>query len=97
LGNIIQYPGQVKTLITILFVFLCSQISANKILVGKDKAIRTLKKGIEIARNGDTVLLHKGVYQEENIIIQKAIFLIGINDPVLDGGSKNEILLKEFI
>jgi nitrous oxidase accessory protein len=61
-------------------------------VVGKDKAISTLRQGIESAKDGDTVLLNKGVYKEGNIIITKAIYLIGIDGPVLDGENKNEIL-----
>src|SRR5687768_11855656 len=45
-----------------------------------------------MAKNGDTVLLNKGVYKEGNIIIDKAIHLVGVNGPVLDGDSKYEIL-----
>ena len=65
---------------------------ANRIIVGKDKAITTLREAIKAAKEGDTILLNKGVYKEGNIIINKAIYLIGIDDPVLDGEHKNEIL-----
>lgn len=65
---------------------------ANTIVVGKDKPVSTLRQGIKMAKNGDTVLLSKGVYKEGNIIIDKAIHLVGVNGPVLDGDHKNEIL-----
>lgn len=65
---------------------------ANTIIVGKDKVISTLRQGIKAAKDGDTVFLNKGVYKEGNIIIDKAVHLIGINQPVLDGDNKNEIL-----
>ena len=38
------------------------------------------------------ILLNQGIYREGNIIINKSIYLIGINNPVLDGENKNEIL-----
>ena len=69
-----------------------SNALANKIIVGKDKAITTLRQGIKEAKDGDTILLNKGIYKEGNIIINKAIYLIGIDGPVLDGEDKNEIL-----
>jgi nitrous oxidase accessory protein len=69
-----------------------SNALANKITVGKDKAITTLREGIRAAKDGDTILLNKGIYKEANIIINKAIYLIGIDSPVLDGENKNEIL-----
>jgi len=51
-----------------------------------------LREGIKTAMDGDTILLNEGIYKEGNIIINKAIYLIGINGPVLDGENKNEIL-----
>jgi len=69
-----------------------SKALANRIIVGKDKAISTLREGIKIAKDGDTILLNKGIYKEGNIIINKAVYLVGIDGPVLDGENKNEIL-----
>jgi len=65
---------------------------ANTIVVGKDKAISTLRLGIHTAKDGDTILLNKGVYKEGNIIIRKAIHLIGVDQPILDGELLHEIL-----
>jgi nitrous oxidase accessory protein len=61
-------------------------------VVGKDKPVSTLRQGIKLARDGDTVWLNKGVYKEGNIVINKAIYLIGVSGAVLDGETKNEIL-----
>ena len=71
---------------------MMSSALANRIVVGKDKAISTLRQGIKEAKDGDTILLNPGIYKEGNIVINKAIYLIGINSPVLDGENKNEIL-----
>lgn len=81
-----------KNLLAILLLFVMCDALANKITVGKDKAIATLREGIKAAKDGDTILLNKGIYKEGNIIINKAIYLIGIDSPVLDGENKNEIL-----
>lgn len=81
-----------RNILTILFLFILANSSANTIIVGKDEPISSLRQGIKAAKNGDTVLLNKGVYKEGNIIIDKAIYLIGIEAPVLDGDNKNEIL-----
>lgn len=81
-----------KYLLTILFPFMLVNSFASTIIVGKDKPVSSLRQGIKAAKNGDTVLLNKGVYKEGNIIIDKAIYLIGIEAPVLDGDNKNEIL-----
>ena len=81
-----------RNILTILLLFILGNSFANTIIVGKDKAVSTLRQGIKMAKNGDTVLLNKGVYKEGNIIIDKAIYLVGVGGPVLDGDYKNEIL-----
>ena len=78
--------------LTILLLIVVCNVSANTIVVGKNKPISTLRQGIKAAKDGDTVLLHRGIYKEGNIIIDKAIHLIGVDAPVLDGDNKNEIL-----
>ncbi len=81
-----------RNLLFIFFFFVIDDAFANTIVVGKNKSINTLRQGIKIAKDGDTVLLNMGVYKEGNIIIDKAIYLLGIDQPVLDGENKNEIL-----
>ncbi|HZH96867.1 MAG TPA: nitrous oxide reductase family maturation protein NosD [Flavisolibacter sp.] len=81
-----------KRLLTIIFLLTSVTAFASTIVVGKGEAVTTLRKGIALARNGDTILLQKGTYKEGNIIIKKSIALIGINSPVLDGEGKHEIL-----
>ncbi len=55
-------------------------------------AVTTIQQALRIAANGDTVLVDAGDYHEKNILINKTIFLIGINHPVLDGDNKYEII-----
>jgi nitrous oxidase accessory protein len=40
----------------------------------------------------DTILVYNGIYKENSIVINKPIFLIGKNNPVLDGQNKYEII-----
>jgi len=82
----------VKNFLVIILLVSITDVLAHTIIVGKNNAITSLKQGIKAAKSGDTVLLNKGVYKEGNIIIDKTIYLIGINNPVLDGENKNEIL-----
>jgi nitrous oxidase accessory protein len=82
----------VNKLLTILSLLITQLCFGNTIIVGPTQVISSLRKGIGLASNGDTVLLQKGVYKEGNIIINKSICLIGVDQPVLDGENKYEIL-----
>ena len=73
-------------------VFLGSTVFGKTIHVGKEQSTKTIQQALLIAIHGDTVLVNAGHYHEQNIIINKSIFLIGINHPVLDGDNKYEII-----
>ena len=81
-----------KLFITILALCCLQQATAKTIVVGKDQLVTSLRKAVAMAATNDTILLKGGVYREGNIIITKQISLIGINQPVLDGENKYEIL-----
>jgi nitrous oxidase accessory protein len=81
-----------KKAIAYLLLLYTNLTFANTIIVGRDQVVTSLKRGIELAKDGDTVLLQTGIYKEGNIIINKSIRLIGVNGPVLDGENKYEIL-----
>ena len=81
-----------KVLLIILAISISIPSLAHTIVVGKNQVINTLKKGIELAGNGDTILLQKGTYREGNIVLSKPVHLIGVDYPVIDGEDKFEIL-----
>jgi len=80
-----------KKLIFLFFLFSLF-INARTIEVGIDKPIKSVKKAIAMSHSGDTVMVHKGVYREGNIVISKRIVFIGKNYPVLDGQKKYEVI-----
>lgn len=82
-----------KNLITIsILLFFVSSVSAKTIHVGKQQNVITIQQALLIAVDGDTVLVNAGHYHEQNIIIDKSIYLIGVNHPVLDGDNKYEVI-----
>jgi nitrous oxidase accessory protein len=82
-----------KNKIHLLFIlFLSISLHSQIIEVGPKKEIKSIKKAIQLAKHGDTILIHKGTYKEGNIIINKKIILLGKDYPVLDGEKKHEIL-----
>jgi nitrous oxidase accessory protein len=52
----------------------------------------SITKAIEAAHDADTILVYAGTYFEKNLLIKKSITLKGINNPVLDGENKYEII-----
>lgn len=71
---------------------LSSSTFATEIRVGNNSKIKTIHQGLAIAEVGDTLIIDGGIYKEGNILIEKPISLIGINNPVIDGEGKTEIL-----
>jgi nitrous oxidase accessory protein len=82
------------SLCIVLFLTVASaeEAEAKTIRVGKSRVVHSIQKGIDLAVDGDTVLVDAGFYQEEEIILQKSIVLKGINHPVLDGQKKYGLL-----
>lgn len=72
------------------FAVFCAD--AKTIKVGKTRTLKSVQQGIDLAKNGDTVLVDPGTYKEKNIIIQKSVCLKGIGYPVLDGENKYAII-----
>ena len=52
----------------------------------------TIQAILDSASPGDTIMIMPGHYMQGNIIIRKAVTLIGVDFPVLDGEEKFEIL-----
>ncbi|MGE5106764.1 MAG: nitrous oxide reductase family maturation protein NosD [Sphingobacteriales bacterium] len=84
-----KFNKAMQYLFVILFLFPALIGNAKIITAGTNNI--TIKKAIELAKDGDTVLIQKGIYKEGNIIIQKSITVIGQNNPVLEGENKYEI------
>src|SRR5690606_24437266 len=79
--------------ILITDVYVCMVVGstrANTSHVGKQYAHSSIMQAIAKAKNGDTILVHGGLYQEENILITKSLSLIGIDNPVIDAQKKHE-------
>ena len=85
-----------KTNLTIilstLLLVVSTRAGARTISVGKSKPFQSIKSAIDVAENGDTVLVYPGIYKEGNIIIRKSIVLKGLDWAVIDGENKYEII-----
>ncbi|MEQ8303822.1 MAG: nitrous oxide reductase family maturation protein NosD [Cyclobacteriaceae bacterium] len=73
--------------------FLLTTISAFSQIweVSPAGKLKSIKRAIEQAQPGDTIRVTKGLYKEGNIIVNKAVTLLGIDYPVVDGERKHEV------
>ena len=82
-----------KTINCLLLVALYPGISTgNTFVVQPGTPLHSIHEAIDRAGAGDTVLVHQGTYFEKNILIKKPVLLRGINNPVLDGENKYELI-----
>jgi nitrous oxidase accessory protein len=81
----------VRALLFIL-CYSCLHANATTITVGKQSKYSNITSAVAAAKQGDTIIVDKGVYHEKNLIIDKELVLRGVNYPVLDGEKKYEIL-----
>ena len=81
------------TLSTILLsISFLTNAHAKVILVGKGKTFTKIKNALNASEHGDTILIDKGHYKEGNLVIDKAIYLLGKDFPVIDGEFKYEVI-----
>jgi nitrous oxidase accessory protein len=65
---------------------------ARSIHVGPECPVRCLQQAIDMACDGDTIRLARGVYQEWRILVDKPLVILGENYPVLDAMGQGEIM-----
>ncbi len=80
-----------RILLFIILAIGCS-IQAKTIPVCVSCAVTSIKAGIAIAKDCDTLLIKKGTYKEYNILVDKPLTIIGEDFPVIDGEDKGEII-----
>ncbi|MFZ7116450.1 MAG: nitrous oxide reductase family maturation protein NosD [Bacteroidota bacterium] len=79
-------------LLILIYFSFCGSSFSKSIKVGESKNVKSIQDAIGLAENGDTILVDHGTYFEKNLIIDKAVVLLGINFPVIDGEGKDEIV-----
>jgi len=83
----------VKSLAIIWLLLLSGFFStANVIKVGRGEKFRSVQQAINNSVAGDTIYVEKGWYKEKNITISKAVTLIGVGYPVIDGEHQYEMV-----
>ena len=80
------------TIFLITLLFTAAVIKAATITVCPDCECSSIGQAIESANAGDEVLIKSGLYQEGNILVDKALRLRGEGWPVIDGENETEVI-----
>src|SRR5690606_21338506 len=76
----------------LLFFIITFYFAQTTLDVVENKYYKTIKKALEKAKDGDKVIVHKGTYKEQTIVIDKKIQFIGKDYPVIDGEQIDEVV-----
>lgn len=79
-----------SVLLLLAGVIFCRPALAETLTVG-DSFYPTIQSAIESAKQGDTILVKRGVYHGP-LVVQKSLKLIGEDSPVIDGGGKGTVI-----
>ncbi len=83
---------KIRFILTVSLCILSLCLVARSLNVGIGQQFSSIGAGICEVMDGDTIYVSKGLYREGNIIVDKRIYLIGLDWPVLDGEFKTEII-----
>jgi len=79
-----------KNLLLLGLFFITISLLAKTITVSPKLPIKTISKAITLSNDGDTIIVHQGIYKETQININKSIYLLGKDYPILDAENKSE-------
>ncbi|MBT8380341.1 MAG: nitrous oxide reductase family maturation protein NosD [Ignavibacteria bacterium] len=76
----------------LLLIILCSSINFSEtIIVSKSGKVKSISAALNLANDGDEILIEEGTYEEGNIIVKKSVKIRGKGFPVIDGKGDGEV------
>ncbi|MBS1530512.1 MAG: nitrous oxide reductase family maturation protein NosD [Bacteroidetes bacterium] len=75
-----------------MLLLLPATVWGRTIIVAPHTAVANLKQAIDLAKNGDTVIVKPGIYTSVNTIINKELTVLGEGKPVLDARYQDEVV-----
>ncbi|WP_273565536.1 nitrous oxide reductase family maturation protein NosD [Maribacter halichondriae] len=81
-----------KVYLAITAMIFGASLYGETITICPSCEITSIKKGVELASENDTLLIKKGTYKEFNIVIDKPLTLLGEDFPIIDGEDQGEII-----
>ncbi|MFZ1704508.1 MAG: nitrous oxide reductase family maturation protein NosD [Saprospiraceae bacterium] len=67
-------------------------LNAREIHVGPGKTFTSIRQALFETKDNDTLWVHHSIYREGNIVINKSIWMFGVDLPVLDGQYEYEVV-----
>jgi nitrous oxidase accessory protein len=74
---------------------MASPAISEQIEVGKELPLQSIAAALQVARDGDEILVHPGLYKEHELKIGRSVTLKGIGNPTIDGEQKGNTLVIE--
>ncbi len=90
-----QTKGSGIILVGLLLLILSGSVFGKTLHVGEEKQFKSIGEALAQARDGDVIVVYKGVY-EESLLLDKRVHLKGIGKPVIEWeGSDNPFMPSE--
>lgn len=68
-------------------------VYGEEITVGTGGRFHSIREALQIAKDGDVINVHAGVYKEGELIITKSVTIKGSKESILDGEHKTSVLV----
>ena len=78
---------------SILIFLFGITLAHSQITVCNACEVSTIEKAINLAKNGDTIFIKKGIYKENDLLIDKSVTIVGEEGAVLDGQNISGVLI----
>ncbi len=82
-----------KKLAILFFLFSITLVQAKQIVVCKTCNVTSIKRAVNLARDGDEIFIKKGIYQENDIEVNKEVTISGEDGTVIDGNNQGSVFL----
>src|SRR5688500_15511482 len=79
-------------ILTICLIIYSQQIYATIIVVDQKSRVNSISQAVQLANRGDTILIKKGIYYINNVVLTNPVTIIGEDLPILHGSDKFELL-----
>jgi len=74
-------------------VHASAALAQHRLDVSPSAPLHSVTAAVAAARNGDTIVVHAGIYREPRIAVDKRLTILGDGAPVLDGEGKHALVL----